>query len=321
VLQFTPLPAVAGLYFARFFTKKSVPSYFAFVALGSLMVIWFVMHNYWDLNIWLAGMFLKSFCKLIVANIIIAMVIPGLVLLPSKFHFLTEAGMVTHALLLCYIEDRFFNYSSIYYYGMEDDVMYPSYMVILTSLIGLAVVRRLFADHRIGQKAVWILTCLYSAKLAMLFLSSKSIVWVSAALLLAVSPPLLLYKMCREKSKSASKMKPWQGYAHAVVVAVSVWFCRETIFDALQWWHGRPPSDGLLLGSCIVLIGLACIPIVAFHFSHVLVCLLSYFLMSRSMYFCLIICKKNPSSICASSQLSLLKNAADQDNFIIFSVS
>ncbi|KAF8047123.1 hypothetical protein N665_3197s0009 [Sinapis alba] len=266
-LLFTPLPAVAGLYFARFFTKKSVPSYFAFVALGSLMVIWFVMHNYWDLNIWLAGMFLKSFCKLIVANIIIAMVIPGLVLLPSKFHFLTEAGMVAHALLLCYIEDRFFNYSTIYHYGMEDDVMYPSYMVILTTLVGLAVVRRLFADQRIGSKAVWILTCLYSAKLAMLFLSSKSVVWVSAALLLAVSPPLLLYK---EKSKSASKMKPWQGYAHAVVVAISVWFCRETIFDALQWWNGRPPSDGLLLGFCIVLIGLACIPIVALHFSHVL---------------------------------------------------
>ncbi|XP_009125907.2 uncharacterized protein LOC103850865 [Brassica rapa] len=266
-ILFTPLPAVAGLYFARFFTKKSVPSYFAFVALGSLMVIWFVMHNYWDLNIWLAGMFLKSFCKLIVANIIIAMVIPGLVLLPSKFHFLTEAGMVAHALLLCYIEDRFFNYSSIYYYGMEDDVMYPSYMVMLTTLIGLAVVRRLLADRRIGSKAVWILTCLYSAKLAMLFLSSKSIVWVSAALLLAVSPPLLLYK---EKSKSASKMKPWQGYSHAAVVAISVWFCRETIFDALQWWNGRPPSDGLLLGFCIVLIGLACIPIVALHFSHVL---------------------------------------------------
>ncbi|KAJ0243426.1 No exine formation 1 [Hirschfeldia incana] len=266
-LLFTPLPAVAGLYFARFFTKKSVASYFAFVALGSLMVIWFVMHNYWDLNIWLAGMFLKSFCKLIVANIIMAMVIPGLVLLPSKFHFLTEAGMVAHALLLCYIEDRFFNYSTIYHYGMEDDVMYPSYMVILTTLVGLAVVRRLFADHRVGSKAVWILTCLYSAKLAMLFLSSKSIVWVAAALLLAISPPLLLYK---EKSKSASKMKPWQGYAHALVVAISVWFCRETIFDALQWWNGRSPSDSLLLGFCIVLIGLACIPVVALHFSHVL---------------------------------------------------
>ena len=71
-------------------------------------------------------------------------------------------------------------------------------------------------------------------------------------------------------------MKPLQGYAHAGVVALSVWFCRETIFEALQWWKGRPPSDGLLLGSCIILIGLGCVPIVALHFSHVLVCLFSF---------------------------------------------
>ncbi|GMI75982.1 NO EXINE FORMATION 1 [Hibiscus trionum] len=101
----------------------------------------------------------------------------------------------------------------------------------------------------------------------MLFLTSKSVVWVSAILLLAISPPLLLY---RDKSRTTSKMKAWQGYAHAAVVALSVWFCRETIFEALQWWHGRPPSDGLLLGFCILLTGVACVPIVALHFSHVI---------------------------------------------------
>ena len=103
--------------------------------------------------------------------------------------------------------------------------------------------------------------------------------------------------MCREKSKSASKMKPWQGYSHAAVVAISVWFCRETIFDALQWWNGRPPSDGLLLGFCIVLIGLACIPIVALHFSHVLVCLFTVFLF-RLLYLPSDYLDKEPSSLC-----------------------
>ncbi|OMP11412.1 hypothetical protein CCACVL1_00533 [Corchorus capsularis] len=266
-ILFIPLPSVAGFYLARFFTKKSLPSYFAFVVLGSLMVMWFVLHNFWDLNIWLAGMSLKSFCKLIVADVVLAMAVPGLALLPSKFNFLTEVGLISHALLLCHVENRFFSYSSIYYYGLDDDVMYPSYMVILTTLVGLALVRRLSVDHRIGPKAVWILTCLYSSKLAMLFITSKSVVWVSAVLLLAISPPLLLY---RDKSRTASKMKAWQGYAHAVVVALSVWFCRETIFEALQWWNGRAPSDGLLLGFCILLTGLACIPIVALHFSHVM---------------------------------------------------
>ncbi|KMS99436.1 hypothetical protein BVRB_2g045560 [Beta vulgaris subsp. vulgaris] len=263
-----PLPAASGFYLARFFIKKSLPSYFAFVVLGSLMVMWFVMHNFWDLNIWLAGMSLKSFCKLIVAGVFLAVATPGLALFPPKLKFLTEAALISHAVLLCHIENRFFNYSSIYYYGLEDDVMYPSYMVILTTSLGLALVRRLTLDSRIGSKAVWILTCLYASKLAMLFITSKSVVWVSAVLLLAVSPPLLLYK---DKSKTASKMKRWQGYMHAFVVALAVWFCREAIFESLQWWYGRPPPDGLLLGFCILLIGVACIPIVALHFSHVLI--------------------------------------------------
>lgn len=266
-IVFLPLPSVAGFYLARFFTKKSLPSYFGFVVLGSLMVTWFVMHNFWDLNIWLAGMSLKSFCKFIIANVVLSMAIPGLAILPSKLHFLTEVGLISHALLLCYIENRFFNYSSIYYYGFEDEVMYPSYMVVVTTFVGLALVRRLSVDHRIGPKAAWILTCLYSSKLAMLLITSKSVVWMSAVLLLAISPPVLLYK---DKSRTASKMKAWQGYAHAAVVALSVWFCRETIFEALQWWNGRSPSDGLLLGFCILSMGLACIPIVALHFSHVL---------------------------------------------------
>lgn len=192
--QFLPMPSVAGFYFARFFTKKSLPSYFAFVVLGSLMVTWFIMHNFWDLNIWMAGMSLKSFCKVLVASVVIAFIVPGLALLPSNFHFLTEIGLTSHALMLCYIENRLFSYSSIYYYGFEDDVMYPSYAVILTTFVGLAMVRRLSADHRVGPKAVWILTCLYSSKLAMLVIASKSVVWMSAILLLAISPPLLLYK-------------------------------------------------------------------------------------------------------------------------------
>lgn len=87
-------------------------------------------------------------------------------------------------------------------------MIYPSYMVIMTTLVGLALVRRLHLDSRIGPKAVWILTFLYLSKLAMLFVASKSILWVSAILLLAVSPPVLLYK---DKSRTASKMKPWLG--------------------------------------------------------------------------------------------------------------
>lgn len=84
-------------------------------------------------------------------------------------------------------------------------------------------------------------------------------------------------------------MKAWQGYAHAGVVALAVWFFRETIFEALQWFNGRPPSDGLLLGCCIFMAGLACIPIVALHFPHVLVFVSYLFNTLFSVYF--VICQ------------------------------
>ncbi|PAN33770.1 hypothetical protein PAHAL_6G043500 [Panicum hallii] len=265
-VMFLPLPMISGYYVARFFTKKSLSSYFTFVAIASLMVLWFVVHNYWDLNIWIAGMPLKSFTKYVVAAVIMAMAVPGLALLPTKLRFLLELGLIGHTLLLCYIENRLFNYTSMYYFGFEEDIIYPSYMVLITTFLGLALVRRLYVDQRIGPKAAWILICLYSSKLSMLFMTSRSVIWVSAVLLLAVTPPLLLY---RDNSKGTARMKVWQAYFHASVIAFSAWLCRETIFEALQWWNGRPPPDGLLLGSYILLTGVACIPIVILHFPHV----------------------------------------------------
>lgn len=56
---------------------------------------------------------------------------------------------------------------------------------------------------------------------------------------------------------------------NAVVVAVSVWLCRFTMFEALQWWTGVPPSDGLILGSLILSSGVLSAPIVTQHFSHI----------------------------------------------------
>ncbi|CAN1200187.1 hypothetical protein LINPERHAP2_LOCUS45109 [Linum perenne] len=93
-----------------------------------------------------------------------------------------------------------------------------------------------------------------------------SLLWLLLSVLLEL---LLSGFQYWDKTRTSSKMKPWQGYAHSCVISLSVWFCRETIFEALQWWHGKPPSDGLLLGFCIVLTGVACLPIVVLHFSHV----------------------------------------------------
>lgn len=193
-VQLVPAPVIAAYFISQFFLNKNLVSYAVFVAAGVVPVAWFVVHNFWSLNIWLGGAPLKTICKFVIGGAVLAMSVPGLALLPSKAQFAAEVGLVGHALIVCHLENRLYNFTSIYYFSMEEDVVYPSYMVVFTTVLGLVLVHRLGGDKRISIYAYWILICLYMSKLSMLFLSSAHVVWASALLLLAVTPPLLLYK-------------------------------------------------------------------------------------------------------------------------------
>ena len=114
-VQFLPAPIVAGYCISQFFMKKNLPSYFIFVVSASLPISWFVVHNYWGLNIWLDGMALRSLCKFIIASSVLAMVILGLALLPPKVHIVIECGLIIHTFLVCYIENRLCSYT-VYYH-------------------------------------------------------------------------------------------------------------------------------------------------------------------------------------------------------------
>lgn len=193
-VQLVPAPVIAAYFISQFFLNKNLVSYAVFVAAGVVPVAWFVVHNFWSLNIWLGGAPLKTICKFVIGSAVLAMSVPGLALLPSKAQFAAEVGLVGHALIVCHLENRLYNFTSIYYFSMEEDVVYPSYMVVFTTVLGLVLVHRLGGDKRISTYAYWMLICLYMSKLSMLFLSSAHVVWASALLLLAVTPPILLYK-------------------------------------------------------------------------------------------------------------------------------
>ncbi|BBM96840.1 hypothetical protein MPTK1_1g01090 [Marchantia polymorpha subsp. ruderalis] len=265
--KFFPASIIAAFFLSQFCLRKNVISYFVAVLAASVPATWFVVHNFYNLNVWLGGVNIKHICQLIVGSILLAMIIPGLSLIPHKFiHHLVAVGLIGQALVICMGENRLYNFTNMYYYGLEDDVVYPSYLVVLTSVIGMALTRRLGAEKRIGSWAVWVLFCLYAGKFSMLIITSRNVLWASIVLLLAITPPLVFYK---DKGKGLSRMKPWQGLLHASIVLVAVWFCRNTIFEVLQWVTGQPPSDGLLLGFLVLATGLSSAPIVTQHFPHV----------------------------------------------------
>ena len=75
---------VEYFHFARFYEEEPI-IYSIFVVSASLPIAGFVVRNYWGLNIWLAGMPLRSVCEFIIASVALAMAILGLALLPPKF--------------------------------------------------------------------------------------------------------------------------------------------------------------------------------------------------------------------------------------------
>lgn len=59
-LMFLFAPIAFGFYLGKFFIQKNLSSYFIFIATTNVVVGCFVVHHYWDLNIWLVGMALTE---------------------------------------------------------------------------------------------------------------------------------------------------------------------------------------------------------------------------------------------------------------------
>lgn len=258
-LKIIPAPAIGAVYLAQYYSSGGAPSYFIFLLSATLSAAWFILHNFWFLDVSLGGMPIKTICGLLLGSLVLALAVPGVTLLP-RASFLVGVAFIAQAFLVCRLENRFYNL------GHDEEGLYPSYLVVLTTIAGFVAARRLEADRKMGPWAAWIGSCLYLAKLPMLLVASDDVVWASAILMLAITPPLLLYK---DKAKGGTRMKSWQGFAHIATIMVAVWLCRFTLFDALLWWSGRRPSHSLLLGLLLLACVTACLPIITNHFPHV----------------------------------------------------
>lgn len=71
--------------------------------------------------------------------------------------------------------------------------MYPGYLLILTSVMGIVACRRLVAHGNITAFNSWLLHCLYGGKLAMLVLPEAYLLLPAVLLSLAVTAPYFLY--------------------------------------------------------------------------------------------------------------------------------
>ena len=131
--------------------------------------VWFVWHHFWFLDmVFVDGAPLRALCALVLAALLPALLVPGLVhcaapRAPSSVLLLAQAAA------LVALEEWL-------YAGDHEDLtlnihpMYPAFLVVATSALGLAMARRLGRGGAVGEGTAYLLQCAYAAKLAMLVL-------------------------------------------------------------------------------------------------------------------------------------------------------
>ncbi|GJP32031.1 hypothetical protein CLOM_g16576 [Closterium sp. NIES-68] len=258
-LTMLPAPAIAAVYLAHFYTSGSLSSYLIFAAAAALSATWFVMDHFFFLALSIAGFPLRTICQWVLGALLLALLVPGAVLL-HKPQRVAGVLVVLQAVVFGWLESILYNGD-----GHAEEGVYPSYLVVTTTVAGFVAVRRLRAEHKIGPLAEWVACCLYGAKLPMLLVSSPGVTLSSQLLLLAVTPPFFLY---RDKSHPRSRMRPWVAVAHAAVAAAAVVHTRFMLFDVIVSLTGHKPSHALLIGALLLAVIAACLPILFLHFPN-----------------------------------------------------
>lgn len=265
-----PAPLLAASGLAMFYDTRSLRDYLLFVA-GTLATGgWFLWQHFWFLDISLDGVPLKTICVLVLAAMLPAAMLPGLLYSDSPKAALSTM-LLLQAGLVAALEERLYS-------GDHEEVtynvhsMYPAWLVGATSALGLTVARHLHVSAAIGDLPAWALQCIYAAKLAMLVLPEARLTVPLLGLLLAASPPLLLrgggIKRDHPGRDRPRRLRPWQGLGLAAAVLTAVAAARFAVFDIAQFVLDRRPSEALMAGLLLLLCALGCLPMVQRYYPH-----------------------------------------------------
>lgn len=258
-----PAPMMAACGLALYYDSRSLQEYSVFVLGAFLTAGWVVHHHFWFLDVRVGFVHLHTMCKLALAALLPALVIPGLALAHTGRQ-LVGVLMLVQAELVCVLEEQM--YGAHHHEEPGSDIMYPAYLVIATSVAGVAACQALHAIWALPRWANWVVSALYIAKLAMLVVPEAYLVLPTALLLLTAGAPVYMYEA--QQGKQRPRLRAWQGVTHVVLTLAAVALARFAVFDIVQWAVIGRPQEGVLLGVLLVVAAAALMPLVVTCYSR-----------------------------------------------------
>lgn len=146
--------------------------------------------------------------------------------------------------------------------------IYPIYLVLFTSAIGLYLAHFLFREGKVTQWTAWLMGALYAGKLGLLLHPTPLTLPSSLVLVLSISPIYVGMSILKPKQVvQEKKLSRNAGMGLLVLVAVALFVTRHSVVTTLvkMTIHHAPP-ESFLLGTICILWTVACSGLFAYHF-------------------------------------------------------
>ncbi|KAA6419880.1 MAG: hypothetical protein FRX49_10243, partial [Trebouxia sp. A1-2] len=247
-----PAPLLAGSGIALFYDSGTIRDYCLFTGGAFATGFWFLHHHYWFLNIEIQTHGLRFLCQVILAALLPATLLPGLIIGRGS-GALVSLLMLAQAGLVAYLEGQLHGGAL-----EEGRQSYPGYLVVATSAVGLLLSSKAKEGGLLNSAIAGLLNSIYLAKMALLAHLGPIM-----AVVVAVTAPML--SNSRAKASTGPALHTPFSLLFTTAALASA---RLVLFDLLLLFLGYPPSAGLLAGASLVALALAQLPLLQQRYPH-----------------------------------------------------
>lgn len=260
-----PFAAASGWHGASFATSRDARSGFVFVAGAGVCAHWFLRRNFWDLDVAVDGAPMSELCFFLLFSLLVALAAPGMAACGARASSIGTL-LCVHALVFARCEE------ALYAEVLEDgEPMYPPYLVVATSALGVALSEKLKARGTVTDTTGWLMKCVYAGKLAIAMIPGDRALVPCVLVALAASSPHVVDPGVGGGGGAKPRnrrMSPARGLAHAAFLVLALIHARFAAFDVVFAITGHRPSDAVLFGGLLACAGIGNAPLARAHFSR-----------------------------------------------------
>ncbi|XP_049849226.1 uncharacterized protein LOC126318275 isoform X2 [Schistocerca gregaria] len=256
-IVFYPIPIAAIASFLFFCFGYELWAYLVFVFCTQTALTWFFYKTFWFLSYEFSALrgyvSLRLISVAVLAASVISSIISGMNL--SK-NLSTKSGipLLLQAIIIAALEEILYAEKL----NQSDDNIYPFYLVILTTVCGICIIKKLVSESKISPDLSLLISVIYTSKI---FLLLKPVNYSTLSGVLLLTPPVYSIYKAKSHDVHASRLlsTPSVSMIYVACVTISVYLTRWTVQSRVLGlltyaYDGTASTSSVLVNGLAILI-------------------------------------------------------------------